>query len=207
MKLKLKPGLRSKAKILAYAGLAGSAGEEYDECMEAMKPKVCKQGHLTKPQLKKIALWKSRRRADYVDYNSPGYVKNITAQAFASEDPGEKIKLLDTLHGVGRPTASAILHWFDKDVYPIWDFRALWSCSVNRVPYCSLPRWKKYVDFCSATARCYKVDKRTLDRALWHYSKKHQPPPKRKKYPVVPAQAGMTGYNGRNEEVTDERCE
>ena len=174
MKLKLKAGLRSKAKILTYAGLAGEDGEEYDECMEAMKPKVCKQGYLTKAQLKDVALWKSRRRADYVDYNAPRDVMKITKQAFASKDPGEKIKLLDTLHGVGRSTASAILHWFDKECYPIWDFRALWSCSVDPTPYCSVPRWKKYADFCSATARDYDVSKRTLDRALWHYSKKHQ---------------------------------
>ena len=174
MKLELKDGLRSKAKILAYAGLAGEDGEEYDECMEAMKPQVRKQGYLTKAQLKDVALWKSHRRAAYVVCNKPRDVIDITKRAFASKDPGEKIKLLDTLHGVGRPTASAILHWFDKEDYPIWDFRALWSCSVHPAPTCSIPRWKEYVDFCSATARCYKVDKRTLDRALWHYSKKHQ---------------------------------
>ena len=181
MRLRLKAGLRSKAKILTYAGLAGEDGEKYDECMEAMKPQVRKQCHLTKAQLKKVAQWKSRRRADYVDYNNPRDVMKITKQAFASKDPGEKIKLLDTLHGVGRPTASAILHWFDKEDYPIWDFRALWSCSVDPTPYCSIPRWKEYVNFCSATARHYKVDKRTLDRALWQYSKQCQSSQKRKK--------------------------
>ena len=180
VKLKLK--LTGKKQIMQYADKYLSdlkdVAKEREDAVKAMKPAVRKQGCLTKRQLKEVACWKSPRRAGLIDENSLADVKSITGQALAHKDDCEKIKLLTKLQGVGCATASAILHWFDKKEYPIWDFRAVWSCSgmteaelEAKLPSVgwSCKRWRAYTDFCRKMADKYEVDMRTLDRALFKY--------------------------------------
>ena len=162
VKLKLK--LTGKKQIMQYAGDYSS---DYDDGMQEMAREVRKQGYLTKRQLKEVAHWKSPRRARYANENSTADVKSITRQALASKDDREKIKLLVELRGVKHATASAILHWFDKTYYPIWDFRALWSCSgvtkaeadEGKASF-TLARWEQYIEFCRQAVKKYGVDKR-----------------------------------------------
>ena len=82
--------------------------------------------------------------------------------------------LLTCLTGVSWPTASVILHFFHPDPYPIMDFRALWSVSLKVPAQYTFEFWWEYVKFCRGIASRSRVDMRTLDRALWQYSKERQ---------------------------------
>jgi hypothetical protein len=67
-----------------------------------------------------------------------------------------------------------ILHLFDKGKYPILDFRALFSISVDVPSQYNFDFWWEYVEFCRELAETNDVSIRTLDRALWQYSKENQ---------------------------------
>ena len=138
-----------------------------------LKPKVQKRGYLTKNELQKVAYWKSPRSSGHVEKNNPDYIKDITACAFSAKSERARIRVLSCLDGVGLPTASAILHLFHKDMYPILDFRAVWSIGVESYDY-SFSFWWDYVTFCRELANRNDLDMRTLDRALWQYSKENQ---------------------------------
>ena len=133
-------------------------------------------GYLTKGQLRKVAEWKSPRRAADVENNYTKYVKEVTALAFAAVDERARIEILTILDGVSWPTASVLLHLFHKDKYPILDFRALWSCSLDVPKQYSYSFWWPYVEFCREVAERNGVSMRVLDRALWQYSKDNQKP-------------------------------
>ena len=135
--------------------------------------------YLTKDELHKVAYWKTRNifgRADLTLENSDGLITAVTLQAFMFTDHWEKVyALTDNLqkvHGVGEPVASAILHLYDKEQYPILDPHALWSAGLEWKRRNSYPRplWLKYIKFCRDIADRNLVTMRTLDRALWRYS-------------------------------------
>ena len=138
-----------------------------------IKPKVQEQGHLDKELLKRVARWKSPRRAGLIERNDDNYIKDVTSFAFNATSERAKIRGLMLLDGVSWPTASAILHLFHKDPYPILDFRALWSVGLENYRYSSV-FWKDYVSFCRDIAHRNQVNMRTLDKALWQYSKENQ---------------------------------
>ena len=150
-----------------------------------LKPEVKQRVYLNKEELRCVARWKSPRRAGDIDKNDDNYVEEITSWAFTAANERSKIEILTLLDGIYWSTASAILHLFHKDPYPILDFRALWSVGLeesdtrNKTNQYSFCFWQKYVCFCRDVACRNQVDMRTLDRALWQYSKLHQPPRRR----------------------------
>ena len=92
----------------------------------------------------------------------------------ATEDERARIQSLTLLDGVSWPTASVILYLFHRDPYPILDFRALWSLSLDVPVQYRFDFWLPYVRCCRDLAQRANVDMRTLDRALWQYSKENQ---------------------------------
>jgi hypothetical protein len=70
--------------------------------------------------------------------------------------------------------ASVILHFFHENPYPILDYRAIWSVGAQVPKQYSFDTWWPYVEFCRKLARQNGVDMRTLDQALWQYSKENQ---------------------------------
>ena len=135
--------------------------------------KVQGQGYLDKELLKRVARWKSPRRAGLIERNDDRYIRDVTSFAFNATSERARIRGLMLLDGVSWPTASAILHLFHKDPYPILDFRALWSVGLEMYKYSS-SFWQEYVDFCRDIAHRNQIDMRTLDKALWQYSKENQ---------------------------------
>ena len=86
-----------------------------------------------------------------------------------------RIEVLTLLNGVSWPTASVLLHVGHADRDPILDFRALWSLGVEGLPnQYTFPIWWSYVQVCRELAASAAVSMRTLDRALWQFSKEHQ---------------------------------
>jgi hypothetical protein len=135
---------------------------------------VQEAGHITKDQLRMVARWKAPRSAGHIEGNTESYVKEITSWAFSANEDRSRIEVLTLLDGVLWPSASVILHLFHKEPYPILDYRALWSVGQEVPKQYSFSFWWSYVVFCRAVARRNSVDMRTLDRALWQYSKENQ---------------------------------
>ena len=138
-----------------------------------LKPKVQKYGCLDREELFRLARWKSPRRAGDICKNDPNYGKEITSWAFTATNERSRIEVLTLLDGIAWPIASAILHLFHEDRYPILDVLALRSVGLKKPKQYSFSFWQKYVCFCRDVACRNQVDMRTLDRALWQYAKLH----------------------------------
>ncbi len=135
--------------------------------------KVQQQQYLTRGILRKVARWKSTRRVGLIDHNSENDVREITGYVLKSQSERVTWGVLTCLDGVGLPTASAVLHFFHKEPYPILDYRAMWSIQVDKYNY-SFSFWEEYVDYCRDLSKSNNIDMRTLDRALWQYSRENQ---------------------------------
>jgi hypothetical protein len=145
-----------------------------EDDLMGLRAKILQRGCLTKGELQEVAYWKAPRSAGHAGKNSDGYVVEVTQCAFEAGCERTRIEVLTLLDGVSWPTASVILHLFHRAPYPILDFRALWSISLDVPPQYSFGFWWSYVEFCRKTAEETGVDMRTLDRALWQYSKENQ---------------------------------
>ena len=135
-----------------------------------LKDKIQARGHLTKDELRKIAGWKSLRRVALTLENTDDFIKETTQTAFTTTDDWTKLLTLTQLRGIGQPTASAILHLYDKEQYPILDIHALWAVGRQWKKRVKYPFWPDYVQFCRDIANRNDVSMRELDRALWKYS-------------------------------------
>ena len=140
-----------------------------------LAPLIQKQGYMTKQQLQTLCQWKSARSSGNTRSNSQQYVKEVTNFALSSDNERSRIEALTLLDGVGWPTASAILHLYHADNYPILDFRALWSVNAKVPSQYSFDFWWEYVLLTRNLSEKYNIDMRSLDRALWQYSKEKQP--------------------------------
>ena len=69
------------------------------------------------------------------------------------------------------PTASTLLYFAFPDDYPILDIRALESLGVKPRSTYPVSFWLEYLDACRELAARAGVSIRTLDKALWQYSK------------------------------------
>jgi hypothetical protein len=148
-----------------------------DPAIFETSPAIRRIGYLTKPQMAAVAKWKSPRAAPKIERNSESLIIEATRIALSSPDEELRIKILTLIHGVGVPMASVVLHWFHTDHYPIIDYRALWSLGINEKPAVyTFDFWWSYVTICRQLSSEANVDMRTLDKALWQFSKENQQP-------------------------------
>lgn len=170
----MKPSLRFKQnEIIKISNRYNYQGNE--DVLIALKPDVIHRGYLTLNELQRVAYWKSPRSASHISRNDAYFVEEISGFAFSAGSERARIETLTLLDGVSWPTASVILHLFHREPYPIIDYRALWSLSLDVPPQYKFAFWWLYVEVCRALATTAQVDMRTLDRALWQYSKENQP--------------------------------
>jgi hypothetical protein len=148
---------------------------EDDGLRAVIRPAVRARGYLRKVEFLQVCEWKTPRTKSRCAGNDEFGVRTITRAAFATGDESLKMDLLRTLAGVSWPTASTLLHFCDRRPYPILDYRALWSLGYEVPPHYTMDFWLEYLTFTRALAKRLKVDIRTLDRALWQYSKVRQP--------------------------------
>ena len=171
MKMKLR---FSESEINYWANRYTERQREKDRIKEQelidLKPEVLRRGYLTKEELHKIARWKSPRRAALTLENTNTFIKEIAQTAFTAADDWTKLLTLTQLRGIGAPTASAILHLYEKAKYPLLDIHALWSVGLPWTARDSYPFWPEYIQFCRDIANRNDVSMRDLDRALWKYS-------------------------------------
>ena len=69
-----------------------------------------------------------------------------------------------------------ILHFFHQDKYPIIDYRALYSITMEVPNQYTFDFWWRYVEYCRDLASRTGLSMRELDQALWQYSKENQRP-------------------------------
>ena len=133
--------------------------------------------YLDKERFKKTALWKSKRPQKHYENNDNQTIEEITQFSLAAKSEQAKIKVLlaPVLSGVSYPLASVILHFAFPDKYPILDFRALWSLGWEQPKYYTFDFWQKYCDRIRGISKETGESIRTVDKALWEYSKEHQP--------------------------------
>ncbi len=123
----------------------------------------------------RVCEWKTIRSRSRCRKNTADDVREITRIALSTAIERLRIEALCCLHGVGLPTASVLLHIGHREPYPILDVRALWSLGFDKPPtYYSFKFWWQYVQSCRQLAEELSIDMRTLDRALWQYSKENQ---------------------------------
>jgi len=131
------------------------------------------RGHYTRDELIEVCGWKTPRSRPLVAANTGRRVVEVTQRAFAAVDERTRMKALVELRGVGVPTASALLHFAYPDESPIIDVRALESLGVERKASPGVGLWLAYATSCRELAAAHRVSIRTLDKALWQYSKGH----------------------------------
>ena len=149
--------------------------KSYDQkLVDIVRPARDRQ-YLTKAELAILGDWKSPRIRSRLARNSEDEVRVVTQMALETSSVKLAVHIPQALVGVGMPVASTILHWFHKDPFPILDFRALWSLGFNTLPVYSLDFWEDYVACIRKLQVSWDFDIRTIDRALWQYSKENQP--------------------------------
>lgn len=169
----MKPELRCKTSELLRLAVRYQYPLQETTLLD-LKETIKKRGFLTKDELRVLARWKAPRSAGHIESNSEEYIKEITTFALSAETERARIEVLTNLDGVQWPTASVILHFFHKEHYPIMDYRALWSVSMPKPVQYYFDFWWCYVEFCRELSERTNLDMRTLDRALWQYSKEKQ---------------------------------
>jgi hypothetical protein len=144
---------------------------EEDRVAAAAGRRACERGYYTREDARIVYRWKARRSEGRFVVVDGRTVRKTTRRAFAASDEAERIELMTSLPGVGVPVASALLHFAFPDVYPILDVRALESLGVKGRSVYPPSFWVQYVSFYRALAAELGVSLRTLDAALWQYSK------------------------------------
>ena len=129
------------------------------------------RGHYTREEFIEVCAWKTPRSRPRVAANSETAVAEATGRALAASDEATRFAALVELQGVGAPTASTLLYCALPDDYPILDVRALESLGVKPRSVYPMSFWLECLEACRALALSSGVSIRTLDKALWQYSK------------------------------------
>lgn len=161
-----------EAQLPTWAKLNKDKG--YVPFQNVVGPAVASRGYMERAEFLSMCAWKSPRTKTRCESNSISYIKEVTSVALSAQSEQLRIQALTLLFGVGWPTASVILHFCSKQRYPILDFRALWSLSIDKPPVYTFEFWWAYTEFCRALAKSHSLTMRELDKALWQYSKSNQ---------------------------------
>lgn len=129
------------------------------------------RGWYTRDEFIHVCRWKSPRTQPLVVQNQADGIEDAIRRALSSIDEEARMRSMLQLRGVSWPTASVLLHLAHRDPYPILDYRALEALGVNRRSSYSMRFWLDYVRATRALAKAAHVEMRTLDRALWQWSR------------------------------------
>ncbi len=136
------------------------------------------RGYYTLEEFLRVCRWKTPRSGPLVAQNGADSVEASTRVALSeTSSQRERVESLQALRGVGWPTASVLLHLAYPERYPILDKRALHALGVRAPSAYSFRFWEAYVTECLRLAKHAGVDGRTLDQALWQWSKEQDVPP------------------------------
>jgi hypothetical protein len=129
-------------------------------------------GEFTRENLNAIFEWKTRGRGrSRIQKNSNAEIADALRLALLAKTDRAAVAVLNGLNGVQIPVASAILTAIDPARFTIIDFRALEALNIVDQPYITIDFYLAYLAVCRRIAKENRVTLRTLDRALWQWSK------------------------------------
>lgn len=160
------------SQIDRWADRYSYTGEE--AVVEQLTPPIRERGYMHRSEFLDLCEWKSPRTRRLCAANDESTVQEATRVALSSTEEVLKIGILRVLQGVAWPTASVILHFCDRGAYPILDYRALWSLSVKEPSQYTFGFWWSYTTYVRDLGTRTGKSMRTIDRALWQYSKVKQ---------------------------------
>ena len=103
-----------------------------DHILEDMGSEIQKRRYLDKPEFMEMCYWKTPRTRTRCAENSEDLIQETTRIALGTPCEELRIKILLALNGVSWPTASVLLHFGYDNLYPILDYRALWSLGIEK---------------------------------------------------------------------------
>jgi len=130
--------------------------------------------YLDRDKFIRLCLWKTPRQRNNYKKNDDLTVREITSFSFSAKSERAKIESLQISYGVSYPIASTILHFAFPNRYPIMDFRVIESLEWKQPKSYSFAFWQKYCNKIRGLSKKYKLPIRTIDKALWAYSKENQ---------------------------------
>lgn len=142
-----------------------------DSAREAIGTAARDRGYYRRREFLVVCAWKTPRSAPRVALNTEPAVRAATRRALVDPDEAARMQALLSLSGVGVPTGSTLLYFAFPALYPILDVRALESLGVKPRSTYPVSFWLGYLEACRALAVQCGVSIRTLDRALWQWSK------------------------------------
>jgi len=130
-------------------------------------------GSYSRDSLQVIFRWKTRGRGiSRLHRNTHEEIADALQLAVRAAADRSAVAVLCGLNGVEVPVASAILTAINPERFTIIDFRALESLGItDRQAYYTIDFFIDYLQFCRGLASQCRVGLRTLDRALWQWSK------------------------------------
>jgi hypothetical protein len=146
----------------------------YDEdlrVVEEIGPQAKARGYYRRDEFLELCRWKTQRSKSKVASNSAEDVEEVTRLALNACSEALRIWTPMALEGVSWATSSVLLHFAHTDPYPILDFRALEALGVTGTPNYTIGFWNGYVAACRQLSDTTGLEMRTVDRALWQWSK------------------------------------
>lgn len=159
-----------RATLLAWADAYEQAmPREEVRLLGEVGPVVVARGHYEPDEFVAVARWKTPRTGPRIAANSDADIREITAVAFHAPERLQH-RMLTVLDGVGIPTATALLTIAFPQQHTVLDYRVTESLA-HLGEWAGTGGYVEYLGACRSLARRLKVDLRTLDRALWQWSK------------------------------------
>jgi len=158
----------SEIPRLAARYLVDDQGAD-DEALRAGRE--ISSGSYSRDNLQVIFRWKTGGRGiSRLNRNTDEEIADALQLAVRAAADRSAVAVLCGLNGV--PVASAILTVINPERFTIIDFRALESLGItDRQAYYTIDFLIDYIQFCRGLASQCRVGLRTLDRALWQWSK------------------------------------
>jgi hypothetical protein len=159
--------------VTTWAGRYGTPDDEV-RLIDEVGSAVRARGWFEPDEFAAVAAWKTPRSKPRVAANAADDVRAITRLALTAPEHLQH-RVLTLLQGVQEPTATALLAVVLPERHTVFDVRA--ADALARVgEWDGLGGYPAYLAACRRVARRTGVDLRTLDRALWQWSKAGYPP-------------------------------
>lgn len=147
--------------------------EEEIRLFDVVGPAVRARGHFEPEELRAATAWKTKRSRSRVARNSDDDIRDITRTALAAPERLQH-RILCLLSGVQVATATALLAVALPDRHTVMDVRSIEA--LRRLDeWDGAGGYPAYLEVCRRLAADAGVDLRTLDRALWRWSKDGYP--------------------------------
>ena len=177
----LQPG-KSELQQLAEQYWKKTGEKEHELEKAAFEAgEAIRNGDYSLANLEAIVRWKSERAVQVLIGNSNEKIRRALAVANSPESSTETaVKALLDLHGIDIALASAVLAAIFPERYAVLDYRTLEALGHARH---DVRFYEEYLAFCKRLAESNIVrpqselpaptSLRTLDRALWEWSRSH----------------------------------